>query len=56
MSTQKLVTTEGVNPLGEKVEMRQCSKSSKQDTEIYQKLGLREASFKKIKICRIQSP
>jgi len=45
MSTQKLVTTEGVNPLGEKVEMRQCSKPSKQASEIYQKLGLREAPF-----------
>ena len=39
MSTQKLVTPESVNPLGEKVEMRQCSKHSKQATEIYQKLG-----------------
>ena len=56
MSTQKLVTTEGVNPLGEKVEMRQCSKPSKQATEIYQKLGLREAPFRKIKICRTQGP
>ncbi|EEK15897.1 hypothetical protein PORUE0001_0755 [Porphyromonas uenonis 60-3] len=56
MSTQKLVTTEGVNPLGEKVEMRQCSKPSKQASEIYQKLGLREAPFRKIKICRTQSP
>ena len=56
MSKQKLVTTEGVNPLGEKVEMRQCSKPSKQATEIYQKLGLREAPFRKIKICRTQSP
>ena len=56
MSTQKLVDTEGVNPLGEKVEMRQCSKPSKQAIEIYQKLGLREARFRKIKICRTQSP
>ena len=49
MSTQKLVTPESVNPLGEKVEMRQCSKHSKQATEIYQKLGLREAPSGKSK-------
>ena len=35
MSTQKLVTTEGVNSLGERVEMRQCSKPLKQAIEIY---------------------
>lgn len=56
MSTQKLVTTEGVNPLGEKVMMRQCSKPSKQATKIYEKLGLKLVPFRKIKICRTQSP
>ncbi|MFV0507108.1 MAG: hypothetical protein ACK5L5_10470 [Bacteroidales bacterium] len=30
MSTQKLVTTEAINALGEKVELRQCSKPTKQ--------------------------
>lgn len=56
MSTQKLVTTEGVNPLGEKVQLRQCSKPSKQASEIYQKLGLKETPFRRLKICRSQSP
>ena len=56
MSTQKLVTTEGFNPLGEKVQLRQCSKPSKQAVEIYEKLNLKQAPFRKIKICRTQSP
>ena len=56
MSTQKLVTTQGFNPLGEKVELRQCSKPTKAASEIYRALGYREAPFKKIKICRTQGP
>lgn len=55
MSTQKLVTTTAVNALGDKVEFRQCSKPSKQASEIYRLLNLKEAPFKKIKICRTQS-
>lgn len=55
MSTQKLITTVGFNPMGEKVEMRQCSRPSKEATEIYRKLKLKEAPFRKIKICRSQS-
>ncbi len=56
MSTQKLVTTEGRNPLGDIVQMRQCSNPSKQATAIYDKLKLKYAPFRKIKICRTQSP
>ena len=56
MSTQNFVTTEGVNPLGKKVQMRQYSKPSQQASEIYHKLGLREAPFRGIKIYRIQGP
>ena len=56
MSTQKLVTSEAVNALGEKICFRLCSKPTKSAKEIYEKLGLREAPFKKIKICRTQPP
>ena len=38
MSTQKAVTSEAVNALGEKVEMRICSKPTEQATEIYSML------------------
>ena len=56
MSTQKLVTTHGINPLGEKVELRQCSRPTKSAVEIYRALGYKEAPFRKIKICRTQRP
>ena len=56
MSTQKLVTTQGINPLDEKVELRQCSCPAKSAVEIYQALHYKEAPFKKIKICRTQPP
>ncbi|QUB62078.1 transposase [Prevotella melaninogenica] len=56
MSIQKLVTTKGKNPLGETIEMRQCSSPSKQAKQIYDKLNLKHSPFKKNKICRTQSP
>ena len=56
MSAQKLVTTEALNAVGDKVELRQCSEPSKQAREIYCLLGYKEAPFKKIKICRSQPP
>ncbi|MFV0506360.1 MAG: transposase, partial [Bacteroidales bacterium] len=56
MSTQKLVTTEAINALGEKVELRQCSKPTKQVERIYSTLKFKQAPFKKIKICRSQPP
>lgn len=56
MDTQKLVTTEALNGNGEKVELRQCSRPSRQAQEIYRALGYREAPFKKRKICRSQPP
>lgn len=56
MSTQKLVTSEAVNALGEKVQFRLCSKPTKAAKEIYEKLDYQEAPFKKIKICRTQPP
>ena len=56
MSTQKLVTTEAVNALGEKVQLRQCSRPTKAATAIYEKLHLKPVPFRKIKICRTQPP
>jgi len=56
MRTQKLVTTHAENALGEKVELRQCSKPSKQAQEIYRMLGMKPAPFRKMKICRSQRP
>lgn len=59
MSTQKLVTTEAVNALGERVKFRQCSRPSGTARKIYDALHLPHAPFKKIKlekICRTQAP
>jgi len=44
------------NALGEEVELRQCSRPSKQAQEIYRLLNLKPAPFKKMKICRSQQP
>ncbi|MDL2326922.1 transposase, partial [Bacteroidales bacterium OttesenSCG-928-A14] len=56
MSTQKLVTTEAVNALGDKVTLRQCSKPTKQAEQIYEALNLKHAPFRKVKICKTQPP
>ena len=50
MSTQKAVTTEGTNTLGEKVYMRLCSKPTKAAEDIYDKLKYKKMPFRKIKI------
>lgn len=54
LSTQKLVTTQAVNALGEKVEMRVCSLPSKAADAIYEQLRYKKMPFRKIKICRTQ--
>ena len=54
MSTQKAVTSEAVNALGEKVEMRICSTPTEQAAEIYSMLKYKPMPFRKIKICRTQ--
>ena len=54
MSTQKAVTSEAINALGEKVEMRICSTPTEQAAEIYSMLDYRPMPFRKIKICRTQ--
>ena len=50
MSTQKAVTTEGTNTLGEKVYMRLCSEPTKAAEDIYDKLKYKNMPFRKIKI------
>ena len=50
MSTQKAVTTEGANALGEKVYMRLCSEPTKAAEDIYDKLKYKKMPFRKIKI------
>ena len=54
MSTQKAVTTEGTNVLGEKVQMRLCSEPSKMAEDIYGKLGYKKMRFIKIRLCSTQ--
>ena len=54
MSTQKAVTTEGINALGEKVQMRLCSEPKRVAEDIYDKLGYKKMPFRKIKLCSTQ--
>ena len=56
MSTQKAVTSEAVNAMGEKVEMRICSTPTEQAADIYSMLNYKKMPFRKIKVCRTQSP
>ena len=56
MSTQKAVTSEAVNAMGEKVEMRICSTPTEQAADIYSMLNYKNMPFRKIKVCRTQSP
>lgn len=50
LSTQKAVTTEATNALGEKVQMRLCSEPNKSADEIYERLKYKKMPFKKNKI------
>ena len=55
MSTQKAVTTEAVNALGEKVTVRLCSTPKKAAAEIYEMLGYKKMPFwRKVKVCSTQ--
>ena len=54
MKTQKLVTTEAVNALGEKVKYRVCSEPSRDAEKIYRLLHYKERPFRKKKICSTQ--
>lgn len=50
LSTQKAITTEAVNALGEIVEMRLCSDPSDSAAEIYRQLGYKSQPFKRYTI------
>ncbi len=54
VSTQKAVTSEATNTLGEKVEMRICSTPTTKAADIYSMLNYKPMPFRKIKICRTQ--
>ena len=47
MSTQKAVTTEGTNTIGDKVYMRLCREPTKAAGEIYDKLKYKKMPLKK---------
>lgn len=47
MSTQKLVTTEAVNALGEKVQIRMCSEPTTAVARIYQALHYKDRPFRR---------
>ena len=50
MSTQKAVTTEATNALGETVHMRLCSEPTVAANNIYELLKYKKMPFRKIKI------
>ena len=52
LSTQKAVTTEATNALGEKIHMRLCSEPNKSANDIYERLKYKKMPFRKIKIER----
>jgi hypothetical protein len=54
MSTQKAITSEAVNAMGEKVEMRICSTPTGACDAIYRMLNYKRMPFRKIKVCRTQ--
>lgn len=54
MQPQKIVTTEAVNALGEKVAYRVCSEPSRDAAEIYRLLLYKDRPFRKKKICSTQ--
>lgn len=50
MSTQKAVTTEAINALGEKIQLRLCSEPTKAANDIYERLKYKKMPFRKIRI------
>lgn len=55
LSTQKAITTEAVNALGEKVQLRQCSEPTKAAADIYQRLKYKAMPFRRRKkLCSTQ--
>ena len=56
LSTQKVITTEGHNPLGEIVELRLCSDPTESAAEIYHTLGYKSMPFRKYSIKNLSLP
>ena len=55
MSTQKAITTEAVNALGEKVQLRLCSNPTKAAADIYERLRYQKMPFRrKLIVCSTQ--
>jgi transposase len=55
MSTQKAITTEATNALGEKVKLRLCSNPTKAAEDIYERLRYKKMPFRrKTKVCSTQ--
>ena len=54
MSTQKAVTTEAINALGEKVKFRICSNPTGKAKAIYTALRYNKTPFRKMKLCSTQ--
>ena len=55
MATQKAITTEAVNALGEKVKLRLCSCPTKAAEDIYERLKYKKMPFRrKTKVCSTQ--
>ncbi len=54
MSTQKAITTEATNVMGERVIMRLCSEPTKVAEDIYDKLGYKKMPFRKMRLCSTQ--
>lgn len=52
MSSQKAITTEATNALGEKVHLRLCSEPNKTADDIYERLHYKKMPFRRIKIDR----
>ena len=50
LSTQKSITTEGHNPLGEVVELRLCPDPTESAAENYHALGYKSMPFRKYAI------
>ena len=58
MKTQKAITTEATNALGEKVHLRMCSEPNKAADNIYELLNYKKMPFRRIrieKVCSTQS-
>ena len=54
LSTQKAITTEAVNALGEKVKVRMCSEPTQAARDIYQRLNYKPMPFRRKKLCSTQ--